>query len=433
MKKLNTAPISGMLELLPKKQAVFNQIKDSISKTFSDYGFQPIETPSIERTEILFAKAGGDTEKQIYKVVKTTESADDADQALRFDHTVPLARYVVEHANDLTFPFKVSQIGRNFRGERAQRGRFREFYQCDIDIIGRNHLPIEYDAEIISTFLQALTVFRLSDLRVHISNRKLLNGLLEALNLTPQAKDIFSIVDHATKVPLTTTKKALKELDLGANNLEKILTFLQISGDHKSLTTQFSALKINNQTFNDGVEELTQVLSLLEQTCPKRSIVANMMIVRGLDYYTGTVFETFSDSHLDLGSLGGGGRYDNLASQYSDLALPGVGGSIGLSRLFYLLDEAGLIKEDTRPIVDTALIPLDSSIYPFANNLRQRFLKKGVSTDIIYGSKKLSDKLTYAAKIAQHACVLGEDELTSRKIKIKNLTSGQVETIEITD
>ena len=231
MKKINTSPISGMQELLPSTQNVFNDAKESLAKTFKSCGFLNIETPIIDRTEILLAKAGGDTEKQIYKVVKTAETADDADQALRFDHTVPLARYVVEHENDLAFPFKVTQIGRNFRGERAQKGRFRELYQCDVDVIGRNELPIAYDADVIATLYQAIIdAFDLPSVIMRISNRQILSGMLQALNLNQYAGQIFSIIDHIEKVKPEVTKESLTELGIGSENVSKIIAFADIQG-----------------------------------------------------------------------------------------------------------------------------------------------------------------------------------------------------------
>lgn len=228
MKKLNTSPISGMQELLPEKQAIFNNLKNKIAEVYHNHGYLDIETPSIERTEILLAKAGGDTEKQIYKVIKTTEAAEDSDQALRFDHTVPLARYVVEHENNLAFPFKVSQIGPNFRGERAQKGRFREFYQCDIDVIGRGNISISYDADVISTLLQTFKSFGLkTPVLARINNRKILTGLLEALDLTSYSVDIYSIIDHSEKVPVEKTTENLAEIGLSEENIKKNSRFHQ--------------------------------------------------------------------------------------------------------------------------------------------------------------------------------------------------------------
>ena len=292
MKKANTSKVSGTQELLPDEQATFNELKNIISSTYQKHGFLNIETPSLERTDILLAKAGGDTEKQIYKVITTNESINDSSEALRFDHTVPLARYIVEHENNLTFPFKVSNIGLNFRGERAQRGRFREFYQCDIDIIGRNSLAISYDADVISTLLETFGKFKLNTpILARISNRKLLSGLLEFLNLENLSKDIYSIIDHAEKVPPEKTKNNFEELNIEKDVIEKLLSFINLNGERSKVISELNTLGINNEKFHTGIKELDQVLCLLESMKLEASIIADLKIVRGLDYYTGTVFE----------------------------------------------------------------------------------------------------------------------------------------------
>ena len=421
MKKVNTSPISGMQELLPPEQAIFNQLKSQIETVYHLHGFQNIETPIIDRTEILLSKAGGDTEKQIYKVVKTEETADDADQALRFDHTVPLARYVIEHESRLSFPFKVSQIGRNFRGERAQKGRYREFYQCDIDILGRESLPIAYDAEIITTLFEALQAFNLPDLRIRVSNRKLLSGLLAALNLQDFSAEIFSIVDHAEKVPGPVTVERLRDLKLSDDSVDKITTFMQIRGDRATAIPALESLGIDNDTFSAGVAELSQVLTMLEHNGLGSVAVADMLIVRGLDYYTGTVFETVLSSHLEVGSICSGGRYENLTANFSEHRFPGVGGSIGLTRLFYVLNENNLLKSQITVPVDIAVIPMSAAEYPAAYQLVTKLRERGQSVDIILTDKKLGDKLNYAGKIAKNAIVVGEEEARTGSFMLKNL------------
>ncbi|MBR0403362.1 histidine--tRNA ligase [Candidatus Saccharibacteria bacterium] len=421
MKRINTSPISGMQELLPPQQAVFNQIKNQIETIYHLHGFQSIETPIIDRTSILLAKAGGDTEKQIYKVIKTEESADDADQALRFDHTVPLARYVIEHENDLAFPFKVTQIGRNFRGERAQKGRFREFYQCDIDILGRDTLPIAYDVEVITTLYEALQIFNLPEMRIRISNRKILTGLLAALNLQDFSADIFSIIDHAEKVPPETTREHLENLNLSPDIVDKITTFMQISGSREEVINQLQNLGIENEIFATGLSELSKVLEILAQNGLGEIAIADMLIVRGLDYYTGTVFETFLTNHRHIGSICGGGRYDNLTGFFSDHKFPGVGGSIGLTRLFYVLNENNLLNSQIINPVDYAIIPMSENEYKAAYNLTSKLRGQGKTADIILTDKKLGDKLNYAGKIAKYAVVVGETEAAAGKYQVKNL------------
>lgn len=422
MKKFNTSPISGAQEFLPETQAVFSQLKSQIAAVYRSHGFQEIETPVIERTEILLAKAGGDTEKQIYKVVKTAETSDEADQALRFDHTVPLARYVVEHENNLPFPFKVTQIGRNFRGERAQKGRFREFYQCDVDIVGRNNLPLAYDAEAIATVYEALSTFVDAKMVVRVSNRKILSGLLQALALSEKAEAIFSIIDHAEKVPEEVTNDALKNLGLDENQQQTLTYFMHIRGGYDVIFEKLQSLSIANETYQQGVQELIQVLKVLSENGLTENVIGDMLIVRGLDYYTGTVFETFLPDYKEIGSVCSGGRYDNLASNYTEQSFPGVGGSIGLSRLFYILQEKNLIKPEILKIVkhlDLAIIPISENERKFAFETAGKFRKEGKTVDVILTDKKLGDKLSYASKIASAAIVLGENEVASGTYEIK--------------
>ena len=426
MKKLNTSPISGMQELLPEKQAIFNNLKNRIAEVYHSHGYLDIETPSIERTEILLAKAGGDTEKQIYKVIKTTEAAEDSDQALRFDHTVPLARYVVEHESNLAFPFKVSQIGPNFRGERAQKGRFREFYQCDIDVIGRGNISISYDADVISTLLQTFKSFGLkTPVLARINNRKILTGLLEALDLITYSTDIYSIIDHSEKVPVEKTTENLAEIGLSEENIKKILAFINLHGERSFVVKNLGNLGIDNPTFTEGISELDQVLYLLETMELKDQIIADMKIVRGLDYYTGIVFEFFLPEYREIGSMGGGGRYDNLASHFTEQNFPGVGGSIGLTRLFYVLNEYNLLPENSDKILDYAIVPISENEYDYTFSVADKLRKKGSSVTVVLTDKKLGDKLTYAAKLANNGIVIGESEAASGSFKVKDFTTGE--------
>ncbi|MBR1875052.1 histidine--tRNA ligase [Candidatus Saccharibacteria bacterium] len=425
MKKLNTSPISGMQELLPEKQALFDKLKNEIARVYHAHGFLSIETPTIERAEILLAKAGGDTEKQIYKVFKTAETADDADQALRFDHTVPLARYVVEHENDLTFPFKVTQIGRNFRGERAQKGRFREFYQLDVDVIGRNNLGIAYDAEVVKTAYDALKTFIKPEMKIRISNRKILTGLLQELGLQTKSADIFSIIDHAEKVPKEKTLEAYEEIGLSKNEIETLVQFSEINGDLEKVKTELNKLNIKNETFKLGVEELVQVLGLLEKQGMKDIAIGDMLIVRGLDYYTGSVFETFLPEYREIGSICSGGRYENLAGNYTDQSLPGVGISIGLTRLFYVLNANNLLEEESEKPIDIVLIPFSENEYEYTFRLADNLRGSGKKVDINLTDKKVGDKFAYSGKIAKFASVIGEREVETGNIEIKNLETGE--------
>jgi histidyl-tRNA synthetase len=430
MKKNNTSPLSGMQELLPAQQAIFNKLKASIGDVFHYHGFQSIETPTIDRTDILLAKAGGDTEKQIYKVIKTEEVVEDSDQALRFDLTVPLARYVVEHKNDLAFPFRVAQIGRSFRGERAQKGRFREFYQLDVDVIGRDELPVAYDAEAIATIYEALKTFSLPEMRIRISNRKILSGFLAALNLSDKTPEISSIIDRAEKVSPEATNQALKNLNLSEENVAKITTFINIKGSRNEVSASLDKLNISNNEFKTGKSELLTVLDLLAKKGLKENAIGDLMIIRGLDYYTGTVFETFLPEHRAIGSIASGGRYENLASSFTDQRLPGVGGSIGLTRLFYILNENNLLNLEATTPIDVVIAPISENEYEYSFRLADNLRSAGKSVDIIMTNKKLGDKLTYASKIASNAIVIGENEATSGNTMVKNLTTGELSTLD---
>lgn len=427
MKKVNTSSISGMQELLPSTQAVFNSLKAKIADVYYSHGFLNIETPTIDRAEILFAKAGGDTEKQVYKVFKTAETADESDQALRFDHTVPLARYVVEHESDLTFPFKVTQIGRNFRGERAQKGRFREFYQCDIDIIGRNSLPITYDSDIIVTLLDTFKSFELdTPVLARINNRKILSGLLEYLKLSDKAAEIFNVIDHSEKVPTEKTKEGFKEIGLNDKEVAKMMAFINLHGGRDVVISNLEKLKIENETYKAGVSELDEVMYLLEMQDKREEITADMRIIRGLDYYTGTVFEFILPEHKEIGSVCGGGRYENLTGYFSDQAMPGVGGSIGLTRLFYILNEKKLLKnKNASAPLDYAIIPMSIDEFEYSFKTAKKLRNLGFSVDVVLTDKRLGDKMSYAAKVAEKGIVIGGDEVKSGALKAKDFATGE--------
>ncbi|MBR3115620.1 histidine--tRNA ligase [Candidatus Saccharibacteria bacterium] len=433
MKKFNTSKVSGTQELLPGAQTIFSNLKRKIADTYHMHGYQEIETPSIERTEVLLAKAGGDTEKQIYKLIKTGDkSIESADQALRFDHTVPLARYVVEHENDLVFPLKVSQLGLNFRGERAQKGRFREFYQLDIDAIGRGELSFAYDADVISTLLAALNTFNLeTPILARINNRKILTGFLEALQLTDKSQEIINIIDHAEKVTPEQTKVSLEELPLTEPIVKQILNFIDLHGSRSEVVTALANLEIDNPTFKRGLTELDLVLYLLESQGLTDQITVDMKIVRGLDYYTGTVFEFILPDYRNIGSIAGGGRYDNLTKHFSDQAFPGVGGSIGLTRLFFILNEENLLDPTTDNLLDYAIIPMSEHEYDESMNIANKLRDNGHSATVIFTSKKLGDKLSYASKITKNGIVIGADEVASHAYKTKNFQSGETTDLHI--
>lgn len=427
MKKVNTSPISGMQELLPATQATFDNLKSKISEVYHRHGFLSIETPVIDRAEILFAKAGGDTEKQVYKVVKTAEAADDSDQALRFDHTVPLARYVVEHESNLAFPFKATQIGRNYRGERAQKGRFREFYQCDIDIIGRGSLPIAYDADVLGTLLETYASFDLgTPVIARMNNRKIVSGLITELGLDDKKDVVYSAIDHSEKVTPEETKKYLKDNGIADSKINKLVAIMNLHGSREFVVKNLRGIKIKNELFNEGLKELETVMQLLEIQGLGDMISADMKIVRGLDYYTGTVFEFCLPEYNGIGSVGGGGRYENLAGHFTDQAFPGVGGSIGLTRLFFVLSEYGLVKDSDKKPLDICIIPVSENEISYAMALAARLRGHNTKVDVILTDKKLGDKMTYAAKVANKGIVVGESEVASGNLKIKDFSTGEV-------
>ena len=433
MKKINTSPLSGMQELLPTEQAIFNQLKQNISDVYHHYGFLSIETPLIDRQEILLAKAGGDTEKQIYKVIKTAEDGSKSDQALRFDHTVPLARYVVEHNNDLAFPFSVTQIGRNFRGERAQRGRFREFYQCDADIIGREKLPIAYDAKVIACIHDALKTFNLPNMVIRISNRKVLAGFLQALNLSDKTGAISNVIDHAEKVPLETTHEHLAELGLSETEVGQVCDFMFTNGSYSEIENKLTEILGDKiEAVREGLNELKEVFTILDQKQGISSTIIDFMIIRGLDYYTGTVYEIMLKDHREIGSISGGGRYENLASNFTDQKFPGVGGSIGLTRLFFILREYNLLpKIEQKQPIDYVIFPLTANEYTFSFELADKLRAEGKNVDIDFDDRKLGAKFNRAAKIADFAIVVGESEAKSRTVSAKNLVSGELTEIKL--
>ena len=319
-KKIEPRTLPGFMELLPKDQIRFNEIKEKIQKSYEKFGFLPLDTPVIEYSEVLLAKAGGETEKQIYRFNKG-----DTDLSLRFDLTVPLAKYVAEYYGNLSFPFKRYQIGKVYRGEKAQAGRFREFYQCDVDIIGDGSLNIMYDAEIPSIIYTTFRNLGFEDFTICINNRKILNGMFEALDLKEKAVDILRIIDKIEKIGKETVIEEFKNLGLNDNQIKTIVDFIEISGTSDEKIESLKNLGIDTDEFKLGVEELKTVIKLIRKyKVPEKNFKVDLSIARGLDYYTGTVYETFLDNYKNLGSVCSGGRYENLAEYYTDKKLPGV-------------------------------------------------------------------------------------------------------------
>ena len=413
--------LPGFMELLPADQIQFNKLADTIRETYESFGFMPIDTPVIEKSEILLAKGGGETEKQIYRFLKGSN-----DLSLRFDLTVPLARYVAQNFSSLTFPFRRYQIGKVYRGERNQKGRFREFYQCDIDIVGNNSLSILNDAEIPSIIYSIFNNLGFKDFTIKINNRKLLNGFFESLEIQDKS-EVLKIIDKIDKIGVTTATEELLNSGLSKEVVERILEFINISGSNDDILLLLKNLNISNSSFKDGVFELSTVTKYIKLFgVPNDNFKIDLKISRGLDYYTGTVYETFLNEYPSIGSVCSGGRYDDLAEYYTKQKLPGVGISIGLTRLFYQLNEVGFFKNSTiSSITKVLVIPLDNNIdygISLANDLRD----KGVITEIYLEDAKLVKKLGYANKLnIPFVLLIGETEAQNKTVTVKNMVTGE--------
>lgn len=413
--------LAGFMELLPNEQILFEQMKQTIEKTYQRFGFLPLDTPILELSEVLLAKAGGETEKQIYRFTKG-----DTDISMRFDLTVPLAKYVAKNYGNLSFPFRRYQIGKVYRGEKTQKGRFREFYQCDIDIIGDGELGIVNDAEIPSVIYNLISDLGFNDFTICINNRKVLNGLFREVNQEQNAVDIMRTIDKLAKIGKEKVIEELKEIGVDDRAIERILTFIEIDGTTDEKISKLENLGILNEMFTQGLEELKQVVKYIRIFgVPDTHFKIDLTIARGLDYYTGTVYETFLNDYKELGSVCSGGRYENLAEYYTDKKLPGVGISIGLTRLFYKLNELQLIKSDKYSMSDILIIPMTEDMtksIELASDLR----KEGINTEVYLNDKKLKAKFKYADKLKiPYVAVIGEDEISSNTVKVKNMETGE--------
>ena len=423
MERITPRTLSGFMELLPEKQAKLEKMMAVLRETYSRYGFAPLDTPAIEDAKILLAKGGGETEKQIYRFQKG-----DSDLALRFDLTVPLAKYVALHYNDLAFPFRRYQISKVYRGERAQRGRFREFYQADIDIIGDGKLDVLNEAEIPSIIYQVFRGFGLSRFQIRVNNRKILNGFYALMGLTEKSGDIMRTVDKLDKIGAEKVQNILiTDCGLTEDQAAEILKFIAISGTNAEVLSALKGYTGKNEIFDQGLVELRQVTdNLAAFAVPEENFAVDLTIARGLDYYTGTVYETTLLDHPEIGSVCSGGRYDNLAGYYTDKELPGVGISIGLTRLFYVLDEQGLLN----PQLPSA--PADALVLPMtedpaaAISLAQTMRSSGVRVQLYAEKKKFKQKMSYADKIkVPYAVLLGEDEINEGVCSVKNMVTGE--------
>ena len=423
MERIKPRTLSGFMELLPQKQQKLERMMEVLRNTYSLFGFAPLDTPAIEDAQILLAKGGGETEKQIYRFQKG-----DSDLALRFDLTVPLAKYVALHYNELTFPFRRYQIGKVYRGERAQRGRFREFYQADIDIIGDGKLDTLNEAEIPAIIYRVFRGFGLTRFQIRVNNRKILNGFYAMQGLSEKSGEIMRTVDKLDKIGAEKVRAILMD-DCGLTDAQadEILKFIAISGTNAEVLAALEVYTGRNEIFDLGLNELkTVTANLAAFGVPEENFAVDLTIARGLDYYTGTVYETTLLDHPQIGSVCSGGRYDNLAEYYTEKALPGVGISIGLTRLFYVLDEQGLLNPELPSApADVLVLPMTETPAP-AIALAEQLRSAGIRVQLYGEQKKFKQKMSYADKLGvPYVVLLGEDEIAQSKCSLKDMRTGE--------
>lgn len=419
--------LSGFMELLPKDQVIFEKIKSEMEKVYQKYGFFPLDTPVLEDSGILLAKAGGETEKQIYRFNKG-----DTDLTMRFDLTVPLAKYVAKNYSELTFPFRRYQIGKVYRGERAQKGRFREFYQADIDIVGDGSLSIVNDAEIPSIIYNLFKNLGIEDFVIRINNRKVLNGLFDNFGVKESAVDILRIIDKIDKIGRDNVAKELVELNVPETTVNEMLDILTFDGSNEEKVDRLKSFAGCNEVFDAGLEELTTVIGYIAGFgVPSDYYKIDLSIARGLDYYTGTVYETFIKNHPEYGSVCSGGRYDNLAGYYTKKSLPGVGISIGLTRLFYVLCENDFLNRAHESQIEALVIPMTEDMN-YAVKTATELRRAGINTQIYLEEGKFKKKLTYGSRLTIPFCViLGSDEIEAGQVTIKNMSTGDQKTTDL--
>ena len=423
MAKVSPRTLSGFMELLPAQQMKMERMMEILRQSYSVYGFTPLDTPVIESAEVLLAKGGGETEKQIYRFMKG-----ESDLALRFDLTVPLAKYVAGHYGELTFPFRRYQIGKVYRGERAQRGRFREFYQADIDVIGDGKLDIINEAEIPAIIYNTFSKLGITKFKIKVNNRKILNGFYAMNGMSERAGDIMRTVDKLDKIGAEKVRQLLiDDVKMLPCKAENVLDFMAICGSNDEVIAALERYRGMDATFDQGLDELKTVTGYLAAFgVPEENFAVDLTIARGLDYYTGTVYETEMTEHPEIGSVCSGGRYDNLAEYYTDKQLPGVGISIGLTRLFYVLNEQGLLSDEivTAPC-DALVIPMTEDA-GFAISAATALRAGGVRTQLYGEKKKFKAKMSYADKLKVPFVVLvGEDEINEGVLSVKNMQTGE--------
>ncbi len=418
--------LPGFMELLPADQILFNKMQDTIRKNYEKFGFLPIDTPIIEKSEVLLAKGGGETEKQIYRFEKGS-----TDMSLRFDLTVPLARYVSQHYADLTFPYKRYHIGKVYRGERNQKGRFREFYQCDIDIIGNGSLDIINDAEIRAVIYSTFKDLGFDSFTIKINNRKVLMGFFQSLDIEDSTY-VLRAVDKLDKIGIDNVKEELKNMGLDDNKVEAIINFINIKGNKEEIINQLRALDIDNETVWEGLQELVTVTMYISLFgVPEDNYIIDLTIARGLDYYTGTVYETFLDDYPSIGSVCSGGRYDDLASYYTKQKLPGVGISIGLTRLYYQLTQGNIIKAEDNSLTKVLIIPMEGFL-EYGIEISNALRKEDIFCQVYLESGKIGKIFNYADKLnIPYVIVIGHEELENNKLTLKNMKTGEQKNMSI--
>lgn len=431
MAKVSPRTLSGFMELVPREQMKMERIKEKLRSTYSSYGFTPLDTPVIEAAEVLLAKGGGDTEKQIYRFTKG-----DSDLALRFDLTVPLAKYVAAHYSELSFPFRRYQIGKVYRGERAQRGRFREFYQADIDIIGDGKLDIINEAEIPAIIYDSFSALGLKKFKIRVNNRKLLNGFYAINGMSERAGDIMRTVDKLDKIGAEKVKQLLiDEVKMLPCKADNVLDFMAIKGTNAQVIESLERYRGMDATFDLGLDELVAVTKYLADFgVPEENFAIDLTIARGLDYYTGTVYETEMTEHPEIGSVCSGGRYDNLAEYYTDKQLPGVGISIGLTRLFYVLGEQGLLSDElVSAPCDALVLPMTEDL-GYAVSAAAALRNEGIRVQLYSEKKKFKAKMNYADKIGvPYVIFVGEDEIAENLLSVKDMQTGEQKKLGTSD
>ncbi len=425
-KKVNPRKLAGFMELLPQKQLIFDEMKSTIENTFKNNCFLPLDTPVLELSEVLLAKSGGEIDKEVYHFTKG-----DSSLCMRYDLTVPLARFVAANFDSLTFPFKRYQIGKVYRGERPQKGRFREFYQCDADIIGNEQLPIAADAECVSLLAQIFNNLKL-DVQIKISNRNLLFGLIESLGCNNLRSEILILLDKINKIGKDNLVQTLKDYNINEKAIKLLVETVCLSGDFETVLTKLNTI-CDNELYQKGIAELTQLYTYLKgYGVSDKQIVLDAGIIRGQDYYTGTIFEAYLTKHPEFGAIGAGGRYDNLATYFTDRKLPGVGMSIGLTRLFDVLSNCNMLPQTTAA-VEVEIVPLGDTL-PDCLAIETKLRNAGIKAETNYDNRSFKAKLKEANKREIHyIMIIGEDEIKNQTYALKDMTSGEQETLTLDD